>query len=148
YSLDQIYLTNEDTGLEGRGSGLSATPTLYRLPKTGAGWNEMEQLLEPSFTFSFFDRQLGFGFFEVKEYQSVEKMYSFQEAKEILKKEFEKNNTILREKGVQIISENVTMDENENYFLLRGEMTVRYAAVESAIITEEVSKGADDGEGL
>ncbi|MCD7806476.1 MAG: sporulation protein YqfD, partial [Lachnospiraceae bacterium] len=45
YSLDKIYVTKEYTGREGSGIWFSFNQTLYRLPKTGAGWNEMEQLL-------------------------------------------------------------------------------------------------------
>ncbi|MCD8378920.1 MAG: hypothetical protein LUC95_01025 [Lachnospiraceae bacterium] len=52
------------------------------------------------------------------------------------------------EKGVQIISENVTIEKTEDYYLLRGEMTVRCAAVESGIIAEEAAEEIDDGEGL
>ncbi|MCD7738831.1 MAG: sporulation protein YqfD [Lachnospiraceae bacterium] len=148
YSLDKVYVAKEYTGRKGSGVWLSLNQILYRLPQTGAGWKEKEQLLEPSFTVTLFGRQLGFGFFEAKEYQNVEKSYTPQEAEALLRAEFEKNNLILEEKGVQIISENVTMEENENFFLLRGEMTVRYAAVESKIITEEVSKEIDDTEGL
>ncbi|MCD8326905.1 MAG: sporulation protein YqfD [Lachnospiraceae bacterium] len=120
YSLDKVYIAKEYTGREGSGLWLSLDQSLYRLPRTGAKWKEKEQLLEPSFTVTLFDRQLGFGIFEVREYQSVEKSYTLEEAEAILRAEFQKNNAILEEKGVQIISENVTMEENENSFLLRG----------------------------
>ncbi|MCD8130678.1 MAG: sporulation protein YqfD [Lachnospiraceae bacterium] len=148
YRLDKVYVAKEYTGREGSGVWFSVDQTVYRLPQTGAQWKEKERLLEPSFTVTLFGRQLGFGFFEVKEYQSVEKSYTPQEAEALLYAEFEKNNLILEEKGVQITSENVTMEENENFFLLRGEMTVRYATVESRTITEEVTKEIDDTEGL
>ncbi len=146
-SLEQVYTAKEYTGRKSRGVYFSYGQTVYRFPWTAVSWKEKDQLFEPALQAAPGGVRIGFGFFEAKEYQTVEKNYSIQEAETLLYAEFEKNNAILVEKGVQIISENVTIEKTEEFYLLRGEMTVRYAAVESEIM-EEAAEEPDDGEGL
>ncbi|MCD7751309.1 MAG: sporulation protein YqfD [Lachnospiraceae bacterium] len=146
-SLEQIYAAKAYTGRESRGFYFTYGQTIYKLPWTAVSWKEKDQLLEPIIQAALGGVQLGFGLFDAKEYQTVEKIYGPAEAEAILYTEFEKNNTILVEKGVQIISENVTIEKTEDSYLLCGELTVRYAAVESEIM-EEAAEEIDDGEGL
>ncbi len=147
-SLAEVYTAKEYTGRESKGIYVSYDQTVYKLPWTAVSWKEKDQLFESAFQASLGGVQIGFGSFSAKEYQTVEKSLSLEEAEALLYAEFEKNNTILVEKGVQIISENVTIEKTEDFYLLRGEMTVRYAAVESGEIAKEAAEEIDDGEGL
>ncbi len=147
-SLEAVYTAKEYTGRKSSGVYFSYGQTVYKLPWTAVSWKEKDQLFEPAFQTALGEMQIGFGTFSAKEYRTVEKIYDREEAEALLYAEFEKNNAILVEKGVQIISENVTIEKTEDYYLLRGEMTVRYAAVESGIIAMEAAEEINDGEGL
>ncbi|MCD7862292.1 MAG: sporulation protein YqfD [Lachnospiraceae bacterium] len=147
-SLEEVYTAKEYSGRESRGVYFSYGQTIYKFPWTAVSWKEKDQLFEPAFQITVNGIQIGLGSFYAKEYQTIEKKYDQEEAETLLYAEFEKNNTILVEKGVQIISENVTIEKTEDFYLLRGGMTVRYAAVETGEIAEEAAEEIDDGEGL
>ena len=49
-----------------------------------------------------------------------------EEAKMLLEKEFEKNNVILIEKGVQILEKNVKIEYNANKWVLKGSFVVSF----------------------
>ena len=76
----------------------------------------------------------------------MEKEYTKEEAKMLLEKEFEKNNVILIEKGVQILEKNVTIDVIMEKWALTGTMKVIMPAFNHKLIEEP--EEINDSEGI
>ena len=83
---------------------------------------------------------LFWGSYTYREYQTVEFLYTEEAAEELLQKELLQFLQTLEQKGVQIIEKDVTIENEEEGFVLRGIFTVQ----EKAGRRVETDKGEDD----
>lgn len=122
--VNNLYTVKQHTRRSARGIYISVNGKVYR--------NLMKEKKFPYKEISFYPKysllnevfSITLGRFETKEYVNVEKAYSKAEAEQILRKEFDKNNALLLQKGVQILEKDVTIDIIMGKWTLKGEMTV------------------------
>ena len=91
------------------------------------------------------------GFFTNDEFprfrrRQFEPFYTKTEAEQLLIKEFDKNNAILLEKGVQILEKDVTIDIIMGKWTLKGEMRVIMPAFTRK--PNEIPEVLNDSEGI
>ncbi len=145
-TLERVYLQKEYTERKSEGRFFFIGKNVYR-----NAWKDREFIYKDlSFVkekeFAFGKQMMGYGSFVCREYVNVEKEYSREEAEKLLKEEFMKNNTILIEKGVQILEKNVTIEMIMKNWVLRGTMKVIMPAYESR--SNEISEEIDDSTGI
>lgn len=122
--LDSIYLQKEYTGRGNSGKYFSWNQKIYHNNIKRKQYPYKDIIYYPLHAINIGNISITFGDFLIKEYVMIEKKYSKKEATEILQKEFDKNNALLLEKGVQILAKDVTIDLIMGKWTLKGEMRV------------------------
>ena len=118
---DQVY-----TGRETRRTILGNGEKTLELSVKQAGYLYYD-ILEEKENITLLDGlslPLFFGHVTYREYQNVEKIYSLEEARELLGIKYSEILSTLEEKGVQIIEKDVKIDEENNDWVLQGVLTV------------------------
>ena len=146
YRLNKVYVTKNYTGRQSEGSYFFIGQKIYRNTWQDRTFKYRDFVLSPKKSFTWDTISVGFGTFEVYEYVKMEKEYTKEEAKMLLEKEFEKNNVILIEKGVQILEKNVTIDVIMEKWALTGTMKVIMPAFTHKLIEEP--EEINDSEGI
>ena len=146
YRLNKVYVTKSYTGRQSEGSYFFIGQKIYRNKWKDRAFRYRDFVLSPKKSFTWDTFSIGFGSFEVYEYVKMEKEYTEEEAKMLLEKEFEKNNVILIEKGVQILEKNVTIDVIMEKWALTGTMKVIMPAFTHKLIEEP--EEINDSEGI
>lgn len=146
YTLSKVYTQKVYTSRKWDGTYLFIGSKIYRNK-----WGERKFLykdlsIQAKYVCSIGAFSFGFGTFDTYEYVNIEKEYTLEEAKEHLEKEFEKNNAILIEKGVQILEKNVTIEAIMKNWVLQGTMKVIMPAYES--LSKESLEDINDSEGI
>ncbi|MBQ8039647.1 MAG: sporulation protein YqfD, partial [Lachnospiraceae bacterium] len=103
YRLNKVYVTKSYTGRQSEGNYFFIGQKIYRNIWKDRTFKYRDFVLSPKKSLTWNTISVGFGAFEVYEYVKMEKEYTKEESKMLLEKEFEKNNVILIEKGVQIL---------------------------------------------
>ena len=146
YRLNKVYVTKSYTGRQSEGSYFFIGQKIYRNTWKDREFKYRDFVLNPKKSLTCDSLSVGFGTFEVNEYVKMEKEYTKEEAKMLLEKEFEKNNVILIEKGVQILEKNVTIDIIMEKWALTGTMKVIMPAFNHKLIEEP--EEINDSEGI
>ncbi|MBR3807315.1 MAG: sporulation protein YqfD [Lachnospiraceae bacterium] len=146
YRLNKVYVTKSYTGRQSEGSYFFIGQKIYRNTWQDRMFKYRDFVLSPKKGLTWDTISVGFGTFEVYEYVKIEKEYTKEEAKMFLEKEFEKNNAILLEKGVQILEKNVTIDVIMEKWALTGTMKVVMPAFSHKLIEEP--EEINDSEGI
>lgn len=146
YRLNKVYVTKSYTGRQSEGSYFFIGQKIYRNTWKDRDFKYRDFVLNPKKSLTWDTLSIGFGTFEVYEYVKMEKEYTKEEAKMLLEKEFEKNNVILIEKGVQILEKNVTIDVIMEKWALTGTMKVIMPAFNHKLIEEP--EEINDSEGI
>lgn len=144
-TLDKVYTQKTYTGRNTKGYYFSVGQKIYRNTWNDRDFIYKDYLLEEKQHWKTGKIQIGIGLFEVKEYMITEKEYSPEEAKNLLEQEFQENNAILVQKGVQILEKNVTIDVIMDGWALTGSMKVNMPAFTHKPIWKEDDH---DSEGL
>ena len=146
YSLESVYLGKNYTGRTNQGKFFFVGKKIYR--NIGKDqkfvYKDLSLIKEKEFILG--EKKAGYGSFICREYVNVEKEYTKEEAKQLLEEEFLKNNTILIEKGIQILEKNVTIKMIMKNWVLMGSMKVIMPAYESR--ANEISEEIDDSTGI
>ncbi len=137
--LPLVYEVKQYTGRTAEGIYIYLGKKMYRSRIKERNFLYKDVIYEPVSSF-------GIGHFITKEYAVIEKAYSGEEARNILFQEFEKNNTRILQKGVQILEKDVTIESNTKNWVLSGTIRVIMPAFESRLI--ETMEETDDSEGL
>ena len=146
YRLNKVYVTKSYTGRQSEGSYFFIGQKIYRNTWQDRMFKYRDFVLSPKKSLTWDTISVGFGTFDVYEYVKMEKEYTKEEAKMLLEKEFEKNNVILIEKGVQILEKNVTIDVIMEKWALTGTMKVIMPAFNHKLIEEP--EEINDSEGI
>ncbi|MBR4060499.1 MAG: sporulation protein YqfD [Lachnospiraceae bacterium] len=146
YRLNKVYVTKSYTGRQSEGNYFFIGQKIYRNIWKDRTFKYRDFVLAPKKSLTWDTISVGFGTFEVYEYVKMEKEYTKEEAKMLLEKEFEKNNVILIEKGVQILEKNVTIDVIMEKWALTGTMKVIMPAFNHKLIEEP--EEINDSEGI
>ena len=146
YRLNKVYVTKSYTGRQSEGSYFFIGQKIYRNTWQDRMFKYRDFVLSPKKSLTWDTISVGFGTFDVYEYVKMEKEYTKEEAKMLLEKEFEKNNVILIEKGVQILEKNVTIDIIMEKWALTGTMKVIMPAFNHKLIEEP--EEINDSEGI
>ena len=146
YRLSQVYEEKAYTGRYTEGTYFFLGQKIYRNPFGDRNFQYKDFVLEKTESYTIGEISFGFGNFEVYEYVKIEKEYSEEEAKKLLEEEFQKNNAILIEKGVQILEKNVTIGIIMDKWALTGTMKVIMPAYTHKPIEEP--EETDDSEGV
>ena len=146
YRLNKVYVTKSYTGRQSKGNYFFIGQKIYRNIWKDRTFKYRDFVLSPKKSLTWNTISVGFGAFEVYEYVKMEKEYTKEEAKMLLEKEFEKNNVILIEKGVQILEKNVTIDVIMEKWALTGTMKVIMPAFNHKLIEEP--EEINDSEGI
>ena len=146
YTLSDVYKSKMYTGRSSEGKYFSIGQKIYRNTWEDRDFRYRDLILQPEKTVNFGETVLGTGTFQCLEYVNVEKEYTTEEAKRLLEEEFEKNNVILIEKGVQILEKDVTIEMIMKNWVLKGTMKVIMPAYES--LPNEIPEEVDDSEGI
>ena len=146
YRLNKVYVTKNYTGRQSEGSYFFIGQKIYRNTWQDRTFKYRDFVLSPKKSFTWDTISVGLGEFEVYEYVKIEKEYTKEEATVLLEKKFEKNNTILIEKGVQILEKNVTIDVIMEKWALTGTMRVIMPAFIHKLIEEP--EEINDSEGI
>ncbi len=146
YRLPKVYVEKTYTGRSTSGGYFFVGQKIYRNTWGDRDFIYKDFVLCPKKSVIIDDISIGFGHFNVNEYVRVEKEYEEGRAKKLLEEEFEKNNTILIEKGVQILEKNVTIDIIMEKWALTGTMKVIMPAYTHKPI--ENPEEIDDSEGI
>ncbi len=146
YQLSKVYVEKVYTGRSNEGKYFFIGPKIYRNSWKDRKFVYKDYVLQQKKSITFGDITLGFGDFKVYEYAKIEKEYSEEEAKRLLEEEFNKNNAIIIEKGVQILEKNVTIGVIMDNWTLTGTMKVIMPAF--TIKPNEEPEEIDDSEGI
>ena len=146
YRLNKVYVTKSYTGRQSKGNYFFIGQKIYRNIWKDRTFKYRDFVLSPKKSLTWNTTSVGYGAFEVYEYVKMEKEYTKEEAKMLLEKEFEKNNVILIEKGVQILEKNVTIDVIMEKWALTGTMKVIMPAFNHKLIEEP--EEINDSEGI
>lgn len=146
YTLPKVYVEKVYTGRLSEGNYFSIGQKIYRNHWNDRNFGYKDLVIQQESAIILEDFTLGWGHFQCKEYAKVEKEYTFEEAKVLLEKEFQKNNAILIEKGVPILEKDVTIDVIMDKWALKGTMRVIMPAYESR--PNEIPEEVDDSEGV
>lgn len=146
YRLPKVYVEKVYTGRRTEGKYFFLGQKIYRNTWGDRKFQYRDFVLLPNKNAAMGNISFGFGDFEVHEYAKIEKEYTMEEAKKLLGEEFEKNNVILIEKGVQILEKNVTIDIIMDKWALTGTMKVIMPAYTHKPIEEP--EEIDDSEGI
>lgn len=146
YILSDVYVSKMYTGRSSEGTYFSIGQKIYRNTWGERSFMYRDLILQPEKSISFGETVFGVGTFQCLEYVNMEKKYTSEEAKRLLEEEFEKNNAILIEKGVQILEKDVTIDVIMDKWALTGNMRVIMPAYESR--PNEIPEEVDDSEGV
>lgn len=146
YRLEKVYVEKQHTGRHISGIYFSLGQKIYRSTYSDRAFPYCDVIFKPGKQFIWDDFSVGVGDFIVREYINVEKEYNMEEAKILLEKEFEKNNALLMQKGVQILEKDVTIDVIMEKWALRGTMRVIMPAYSQKPIEEP--EEIDDSEGI
>lgn len=144
--LESSYMVKEYTGRSAKGSYISLNGKIYRNTLKDKKYNYKDVLLQPQNVLQIGKFPVAFGSFESREYVIIEKAHTKSQAEELLLKEFDKNNEILLEKGVQIIEKDVTIDIIMGKWTLKGNMRVIMPAYERK--PNEIPEVLNDSEGI
>lgn len=146
YRLAKVYEEKVYTGRHTEGIYFFVGQKIYRNTWNDRNFRYRDFVLSPVKSISWNHFSVGFGNFQVYEFAKMEKEYTKEEAKKLLEAEFEKNNAILIEKGVQILEKNVTIDIIMEKWALKGTMKVIMPAFIHKPIEEP--EEIDDSEGI
>ena len=146
YALPKVYVEKNYTGRTSEGNYFYLGPKVYRNKWGERKFQYKDVTYEHDSTISIGGFSFGLGTFSTKEYAKIEKEYTEEEAKQLLTEEFDKNNSILIEKGVQILEKNVTIEIIMDNWTLAGTMKVIMPAYDSRPI--EIPEETDDSEGI
>lgn len=146
YTLSTVYTEKVRTGRKTEGFYFFIGNKIYRDHRKEKNFVYKELLLQPENSFRLGTRSIGYGTFYAYEYAKIEKAYTKEEAETLLYEEFEKNNAIFLQKGVQILEKNVTIDVIMEKWALKGSMRVIMPAFTHKAI--EKPEDADDSEGI
>ena len=146
YRLNKVYVEKHYTGRNNKGSYFFVGEKIYRNTWKDKKFIYKDFVLSPRKSIAWDTFSIGFGSFEVYEYVKIEKEYTRETAKKLLEEKFEKNNTILLEKGVQILEKNVTIDIIMGKWALTGNMRVIMPAFTHKPI--EKPEDIDDSESI
>lgn len=124
YRLSEIYVKKVYTGRKTQGSYFFVGPKIYRNTWNDRNFLYKDFVLEQTSQLNLGGVSVGTGNFKVYEYAKMEKKYTLEEAKLLLEEEFQKNNALLIEKGVQILEKNVTIGIIMDKWALTGTMKV------------------------
>lgn len=137
--LSGIYQEKTYTGRSTKGFYFFIGQKIYRNTWNDRKFVYKDCLLEEKYHISVSGKSIGIGAFEVMEYMNIEKEYTYEQAKALLEQEFDKNNTILSEKGVQILQKNVTIDLVADKWVLTGSIKVNMPAFKHKSIWKDFS---------
>lgn len=146
FSLDAIYIDKEYTGRANEGNFLLFQNKIYRNVLPEKKFSKKDVSFSTKYMFRFSNVAIGFGKYKVEEYVEIERAYTQAEAKNLLEQQFEKNNTLLLEKGVQILSKDVTIDLIMGQWTLKGKMSVIMPAFETR--PNEILEARDDSKSI
>ena len=146
YTLENVYISKVYTGRSSKGRYFSIGQNVYRNSWRDRRFGYRDLMIQQEGMVKFGGVTLGMGVFQCLEYMKIEKEYTNEEAKMLLEQEFEKNNAILIEKGVQILEKNVTIEMIMKNWVLQGTMRVIMPAYESR--PNEIPEEVDDSEGI
>lgn len=146
YRLPKVYVDKVYTGRKTEGAFFSVGNKIYKNPFSDKKYTKKDTVLQRSFQLLLGDLPLGIGRFEAYEYEEIEKEYDKEMASQLLLQQFEKKNTILIEKGVQILEKNVTIEMIMENWTLKGDMKVIMPAYANK--PNEIPEETDDSEGL
>lgn len=146
YELPMVYTEKNYTGRTAEGKYFYLGPKVYRNKFSERKFQYKDVIYEQDYGISVSGFSFGIGTFLSKEYFKIEKEYTEAEAKQLLLEEFEKNNLILIEKGVQILEKDVTIGVIMDNWTLTGTMKVIMPAFERKPI--EIPEEIDDSEGI
>lgn len=130
YTLSKIYTEKQYTTREQEGVYFFVGSKIYRNKWGERKFLYKDLLLQPKVSYVLGNQTFGVGIFHTYEYRNIEKEYTLEEASTRLQQEFEKNNAILLEKGVQILEKNVTIEEIMKNWVLKGTIKVIMPAFE------------------
>ena len=117
--LDKKYTSREKTGIVVSVDGSPLLRLLHQNP-----FQKADHIYVPKYLFMLAGKEVSVGKYILREYIETESLYSKEEAEALLQQEFEKNNVLLLEKGVQILEKDVTIDLIMGNWTLVGEMDV------------------------
>lgn len=140
--LPKVYEEKSYTGRIAKGKYFFLGPKVYRNKFAERKFQYKDVTYEHDSSWQFGSFSFGIGTYVTKEYMKIEREYSLEEAKQLLTEEFEKNNLILIEKGVQILEKNVTIGVIMDNWTLTGTMKVIMPAFERKPI--EIPEDVDD----
>ena len=146
YELTKVYTEKSYTGRDSTGKYFYLGRKVYRNKFGERKFLYKDVSFESESRISIGSFSFGIGSFQAKEYAKIEKEYTKEEAKVLLTEEFEKNNLILMQKGVQILEKNVTIGIIMDKWTLTGTMKVIMPAYESRPI--EIPEETDGSEGI
>ncbi len=146
YTLDKVYLEKVYTGRKSEGTYFFIGQKIYRNRWKDRHFIYRDFILKPIRSWTVDKNSIGLGEYEVFEYAKIEKEYDKDKAQQLLMREFEKNNAILIQKGVQILEKDVTIDVIVDKWVLSGTMKVIMPAYTSKPI--EKPEEIDDSEGI
>jgi similar to stage IV sporulation protein len=146
YRLEKVYMEKQYTGRKSIGGYFFLGKKIYRSKRREKQFSYFDLVLTPKFYVPIDNLNVGYGLFEVYDYVKIEKEYSVEEAKELLETQFEKNNALLQQKGVQILEKNVTIDIIMEKWALTGTIRVVLPAYIHKPIEEP--EEIDDSEGI
>lgn len=146
YTLPEVYTEKVRTGRKAEGFYFFIGNKIYRSHRKEKNFVYKELVLRPEKSLKLGTWSVGYGIFYTYEYAKTEKAYTKEEAERLLYEEFEKNNAIFLQKGVQILEKNVTIDVIMEKWALKGSMRVMMPAFTHKAI--EKPEDADDSEGI
>lgn len=146
YTLSKVYTQKQYTKREWEGTYIFIGAKIYRNKWGERKFLYKDLVLQPKTSYTIGDQTFGVGVFHTYEYRNIEKEYTLEEASQKLMQEFEKNNAIFIEKGVQILEKNVTIEELMENWVLEGTIKVIMPAFERR--WNERLEEADGWEGI
>lgn len=141
-TLEKTYLEKTYTGRTKKAYYLSIDGVSYRMPGADAGFSVCDRITEQERHITLFGHEIVLSTCLFREYTEIEHAYDRERAGQLLLEQFEKNNLLLEEKGVQIISKDVTIGIIMDKWALTGSMQVYMPAFERRPI--ELPEEIDD----
>lgn len=148
YELPAAYVQKQFTGREYEGKFIFVGSKVYRFKWKERNFVYKDVSYEMKKHLGLKRYSVGMGNFLTKEYINMEKLYTAEQAKRLLTEEFEKNNRILLQKGVQILEKDVTIEHIMDKWVLSGKIKVIMPAFEERPMETFSVEDAVDAEGL
>lgn len=145
-TLDKVYIERQYTGRIKEGFYFSLGDKIYRNKLFEKKIVNSDMTFLPKHMISLGKIKVSFGKFQAREFFEIEREYTKQQAEKLLTKEFDKNNALLVEKGVQILEKDVTISLIMGKWTLKGEMRAIMPAYTSK--PNEIPEELNDGEGI